>query len=917
MGRPLHPEAFQFIEDTLRRLPLRRRVVEFGGRDANGSIRPLFSGATSYVSVDAAAGAGVDVVADAAAFRPMELPDTVVCCETLEHAIDPRAICLNAGKILAPGGFLVLTAATDPRAPHSAVDGGPLRQGENYRNVDPKDLDSWLKDSGFAHRQIETTSRGDVYAVAAKLSDGGLVPRPLKLYAVTVTLDGLEHTQALVEAIRAASIPLRLIVIDNGSSDGTREWLSALHGAGQVVVLNEGNAGVASAWNQGMRIAIANGADAILVCNNDTAPFPGTIERLSALVASGCTFVTGTEVPYETPASEVSPPRRGDPLFLSPDFALFLVGVPAIMALARRDAATAATLVTDFGFFDTRYFPAYFEDNDYHLRLSAAGIPAVRDPAAMFRHRRSLTIRTHPELARLSGQQWSANRLRFESKQRDLASGSRPNSDLSAAATKRITVGDALAWSRDAFDGDRTRTLHDASEIRHSSAEMATGAGSGIVGVNTKTLEASDGAVATGEVVAGSFRNGPRRLRILWVSNAPWLASGYGTQTKLIVPRLRQLGHTVFVHCNAGLEFGALHWEGIPCLPRGILPFGQDMIRPHAEFARADIVVTLFDIWAMDPACMEGLRWCPLFPVDHEPLPQAFRERLGRSWDPIVFSSFGKRMCSDASIDARCIPHAVDTCVFRPMERGAARRETRLPAAAFIVGMVAANSEPVSRKSFPESFAAFARFRARHPEAFLYVHSTTGEGHNHNGVNLVELAKSVGIEDAVRFLEPYAAFMGCPQSYVAALYNSFDVLLSPSRAEGFGLPIIEAQACGCPVIVGDWTSMGELCFAGRKISTQDSDPFWTPLCSWQRIPKIGAIANALEEAYEELCERRSIVSATARREVLRYDVERVVAESWVPFLEHAAERIAREEADAGRIAGSNGHIVSTPSTVKS
>ena len=42
-----------------------------------------------------------------------------------------------------------------------------------------------------------------------------------------------------------------------------------------------------------------------------------------------------------------------------------------------------------------------------------------------------------------------------------------------------------------------------------------------------------------------------------------------------------------------------------------------------------------------------------------------------------------------------------------------------------------------------------------------------------------------------------------------ALYSSALVLLYPSRFEGFGWPIIEAQACGCPVICSDREPMSK------------------------------------------------------------------------------------------------------------
>jgi len=167
----VHPEAYYFFLSSLRTLPKRGAVVEIGARNVNGSLRQLFieNPPPVYVGVDIAPGPLVDVVADGAEYTPLFAPDTVLSAEVLEHTSQAEAICRNAYQMLAPGGVFIVSAAADPRAQHSAVDGGGLREGEYYRNVNPQELREWLSLSGFhIHSVQHDTNRGDVYAVAWK-----------------------------------------------------------------------------------------------------------------------------------------------------------------------------------------------------------------------------------------------------------------------------------------------------------------------------------------------------------------------------------------------------------------------------------------------------------------------------------------------------------------------------------------------------------------------------------------------------------------------------------------------------------------------------------------------------------------------------------------------------------------------------
>lgn len=302
-------------------------------------------------------------------------------------------------------------------------------------------------------------------------------------------------------------------------------------------------------------------------------------------------------------------------------------------------------------------------------------------------------------------------------------------------------------------------------------------------------------------------------------------------------------------------------------------------------------MISLLDVWVMQPELLQSIKWIPWFPIDHEPLPERIKTPASKAYKRIVFSEFGKSMMDNAGLDYFYIPHGVETDVFKPVDRREARARMNLPQDAFIVGMVAANKGNPPRKAFFENIAAFTYLKKKHPDALLYLHTFNGESGGHEIVNLVEFCMYQGLEPGkdVIFADQYAYMLGYPDGAMNDLYNSFDVHMLVSNGEGFGIPILEAQSAGCPVIVGDWTSMGELCFSGWKVRKEDSRPLWTNLASYQFVPDVGAIADNLESAYRQ--KDNEAIRRNARAGALPYDADTITERYWKPTLEAISESL--------------------------
>jgi glycosyltransferase involved in cell wall biosynthesis len=378
-------------------------------------------------------------------------------------------------------------------------------------------------------------------------------------------------------------------------------------------------------------------------------------------------------------------------------------------------------------------------------------------------------------------------------------------------------------------------------------------------------------------------------VKILWHSNSPAVGTGYGQQTALFVPRIAALGHEVAISAFYGQTGAVGEWHGHTVYPSGRHPYGSDVLSGHARHFGADIVITLGDVWAMDPEPLKDLplaHWMPVDTDDGDGLQargMSLRDHLALTATggvPIAMSRHGTRMLVRSGHNALYVPHGVDTAVFGP---GDDRPDAF--AGRFVIGMNAANASKSDRKAWTVQLAAFARLHKKHPDTLLYAHTIAKDD---RGINLKGIARDLGIGGAVAWSDEYAMTAGMlTAEQIAATTAAWDLYSGCSRAEGFGVAIMEAQACGVPTVVTAGSAMSEV-GCGWKVP---GEPEWSPLhAAWWRTPRIADVAKIYERAYERGAPYHA-KSAKAREHALAYDADRVTAEHWKPVLDILEERL--------------------------
>ena len=360
---------------------------------------------------------------------------------------------------------------------------------------------------------------------------------------------------------------------------------------------------------------------------------------------------------------------------------------------------------------------------------------------------------------------------------------------------------------------------------------------------------------------------------------------------------MKEDGHDVKVATKHHLG-GNLIIENIECFDGAEL----GVVNEVARVENYDYIISSNDAWALsayNKLVFDKNKWVPCVFLDTEWIHAHMINAVKNSCYQIAVTQHGKKELERVGFTPAYAPLGVDIDIFRPDSeiRTIFRKKKNWADDKFVIGFVGINY-PTDRKNIIGLLKAFQQFHNKYPDTEMYLH-TDIMGSATSGLPLNWILGSCGFDKegktgpvkAVNQLDYH--LWNISRDELVGLYNAFDVFFFPTQGEGFGLPIIEAQACGCPVVVTDTTSGKELTKGGLLIRPTEDDYQYSTLNTWfVKVPP-SAIYKKMEIMYKIWkAGKLDKYKKKAREGMLEYSWDAVYAKYWRPTLKILEERKA-------------------------
>ena len=208
------------------------------------------------------------------------------------------------------------------------------------------------------------------------------------VYSVIVSWNGAHWICGALESLQASTYPVRMVVVDNASMDGTVDIIEQSYPAVELLRMPD-NLGFGRANNKGMSYALSKGADYILLLNQDAKVEPSMVGQLVDIMEKHPTFGIVSPLHLDYDGKEID---SGFLKYLNKDVALLsdtyfgrlkelyeIPFMPAAIWLLSRG------LLQQVGGFDPLFF-LYGEDNDLCNRARFHGFKIGLVPTALGYH---------------------------------------------------------------------------------------------------------------------------------------------------------------------------------------------------------------------------------------------------------------------------------------------------------------------------------------------------------------------------------------------------------------------------------------------------------------------------------------------------------------------------------------------------
>ncbi len=307
--------------------------------------------------------------------------------------------------------------------------------------------------------------------------------------------------------------------------------------------------------------------------------------------------------------------------------------------------------------------------------------------------------------------------------------------------------------------------------------------------------------------------------KILWLSDSPTTSTGYATATMNILNGLSDefechcIGHNYYGHTlKPGLEFEDGTKLKFYLHGTGRAKYGLDVVPTIIKKIDADFFGILLDTFMVYPDYI-NYDFSPAktffyFPSDGGGrIPHNCEQILNKCYFNIGMSEFASKQAElKHNVNSYPIPLGYNEKHFYPLsedKKQKAKKKWNFENK-FVVGCIARNQ---GRKMWDRIIKAFAVWCKDKPDVILFLHTDPYDPAK--VFDMPQLITDLGLNNRIVF-SGTSFYKPFNPSEMNEIYNIMDIFLLLTSGEGWGMPIVEAQACGIPQIVTDYTTSREI-----------------------------------------------------------------------------------------------------------